>query len=134
MVKVLIVEDLATNMAKAQSVLADLGVKEVDTLSSVAFAIEYLRDVVEGKRQRPELILLDLSLGHESGFEVLRLWKSEPALKNIEIVVWTQMGSLQRQMCELFGLKYVARKWANYDGTNDLRDKLKQALERRKAG
>ena len=59
----------------------------------------------------PDLILLDLSFPKESGFEVLRYWKSNPKLQSIHIVVWTVMGETEKKLCKFFGVDHVVPKW-----------------------
>jgi CheY-like chemotaxis protein len=65
-------------------------------------------------------------LGYESGFEVLRRWRSDRKLSGIQIVVWTQMGDREQEICRLFGLKHVISKWA---GAAELQDAIKAAMQ-----
>ena len=109
--RVLIVEDNPSDIRKSEDVLKRLGVQEIKLATTVAKAIEYLDDVRAGSRPAPDVIILDLSFSLESGFEVLRFWKSHAQLKNIRIVVWTVMGELEQQLCRLFGVKEVVPKW-----------------------
>ncbi|HZS27653.1 MAG TPA: response regulator [Candidatus Angelobacter sp.] len=126
MANVLIVEDDASDLRKATSALAELGLGPADPVSSVGEALRYLDEAVEGKRSKPALILLDLALGYESGFEVLRRWRSDRKLSDIQIVVWTQMGEREQEICRLFGLKHVIPKWA---GDTELQDAVKAAMQ-----
>jgi CheY-like chemotaxis protein len=126
MANVLIVEDDASDLRKATSALAELGLGPVDPVSTVGKALSYLDEVVEGKRSKPGLILLDLALGYESGFEILRRWRSDRKLSGIQIVVWTQMGEREQEICRLFGLKHVVSKWA---GTPEMQDAVKAAIQ-----
>src|SRR5579872_1873442 len=109
--RVLIVEDNPSDIRKSEDVLKRLGVQEIKLATTVAKAIEYLDDVRAGSRPAPDVIILDLSFSLESGFEVLRFWKSHAQLKNIRIVVWTVMGELEQQLCRLFGVEHVVPKW-----------------------
>lgn len=126
MANVLIVEDDASDLRKATAALVELGLGPLDPVSTVGEALRYLDEVAEGKRSRPGLIILDLSLGYESGFEVLRRWRSDRKLSSIKIVVWTQMGEREQEICRLFGLKHVISKWA---GSAELRDAVKAAMQ-----
>ncbi len=56
-------------------------------------------------------MVLDLDLGYESGFEILRFWHSNPELSKIKMVVWTALGNEQRELCRLFGVRSVVSKW-----------------------
>jgi CheY-like chemotaxis protein len=93
-------------------VVKKLGSKEITTYSNIAAAMLYLQDVVEGTAEAPDLILLDLSFPKESGFEVLRYWKSNPKLHPIHVVVWTIMGETEKKLCRFFGVDHVVPKWA----------------------
>ena len=126
MANVLIVEDDASDLRNATSALVELGLGPLDPVSSVGEALRYLDEVGEGKRSKPGLILLDLALGYESGFEVLRRWRSDRKLSGIQIVVWTQMGDREQEICRLFGLKHVISKWA---GAAELQDAIKAAMQ-----
>lgn len=109
MQRVLIVEDEVADIRSAAAVLKRLGVTEVDAVRNVGAAIVRLQDAVDGLKAAPSLVLLDLDFASESGFEVLRFWKSHPELKNTRIVVWTFMGDPQVEMCHLFGVDVVRK-------------------------
>jgi CheY-like chemotaxis protein len=109
MQRVLIIEDNAADVYQATSILQRLGITDIHAITSVAFAIEYLRDIIEGKKKPPDLVILDLEFGKESGFEVLRFWKSAPQLKDVRFIVWTVMGELEQKMSRLFGVEVVPK-------------------------
>ncbi len=111
MPSVLIVEDDAADLRQATSVLKGMGFEQIQPAVSASAALRYLEEVAERKRVPPSLIALDLALGYESGFEVLRRWKSDARLKAIKIVVWTKMGEREQELCRLFGLQHVIPKW-----------------------
>jgi len=125
MANILIVEDDANDLRTATAALKELGLGPVDSAARVSDALRYLEEVVERKREAPALIVLDLSLGYESGFEVLRRWKGERRLSQIPIVVWTQMGEREQELCRLFGLKHVIAKWTD---VSELQNAVKAAL------
>src|SRR5215510_8588324 len=77
MAHILIVEDDPADVCTASAALAKVGLAEIDPVATVAEAHCYLDEVREKKRESPALILLDLSLGYESGFEILRRWRSD---------------------------------------------------------
>jgi CheY-like chemotaxis protein len=110
--RVLIVEDTPADMRQSSAVVKKLGAKEITAINNIAAALLFLQDVVEGIQQAPDLILLDLSFPQESGFEVLRLWKSTPQLHAIQVVVWTVMGDTEKKLCRFFGVDHVVPKWA----------------------
>jgi len=119
--RVLIVEDNLQDLRKCVSVLDRLGAERVDALSNVGAAMMRLENILEDKMAAPDLIILDLNFANESGFEVLRFWKSEPKLKQIPVLVWTQMGETEQKLCQYFGVRVIA-KWA---GTGELEEAVR---------
>ncbi len=110
--RVLIIEDTPADTKQSVAVVQKLGAQEIMTQNNIASALLFLQDVVEGTKESPDLILLDLSFPKESGFEVLRFWKSNPKLKPVHIVVWTVMGETEKKLCQFFGVDHVVPKWA----------------------
>lgn len=123
MSRVLIVEDNTSDLRQSAAILRKLRFEEVDAVNNVPAALLRLQDALDKKKAAPDLVLLDLSFTRESGFEVLRLWKSNrEGLKNTRIVVWTAMGETEQQLCRYFGVDVVP-KWAGPDELeNVLRD------------
>ena len=107
--RVLIVEDTPADVRQSTAVVKKLGASDVITLNNIAAAILFLQDVVEGTKPAPDLILLDLSFPRESGFEVLRYWKSNDKLHEIHVVVWTVMGDTETKLCKFFGVEHVVQ-------------------------
>jgi len=110
--RVLIVEDTPGDVRQSTAVVKKLGANDVIAVNNIAAAILFLQDVVEGTKEAPDLILLDLSFPHESGFEVLRYWKSNAKIHGIHVVVWTIMGDTEKKLCQFFGVEHVVPKWA----------------------
>jgi CheY-like chemotaxis protein len=124
---VLIIEDTPNDARQSIAVVKSLGAKEITAIDNIASAILLLQDVLEGTREAPDLILLDLSFPKESGFEVLRLWKSNPKLQSIHIVVWTVMGETEKKLCTFFGVEHIVPKWA---GPKELEAALRTYIEK----
>ena len=120
--RVLIVEDTPADVRQSTAVVKKLGASDVIAMNNIAAAILFLQDVVEGTKPAPDLILLDLSFPRESGFEVLRYWKSNDKLHEIHVVVWTVMGDTETKLCKFFGVEHVVPKWA---GPKELEAALK---------
>jgi CheY-like chemotaxis protein len=83
----------------------------VDALSSVHAARNYLEGCLKGERPLPDGIVLDLDLGYESGYELLRYWHSTPPLSSVPVIVWSILGEDQREMCRLFKVDRFVAKW-----------------------
>lgn len=126
MQRVLLIEHNPADIHEATSVLQKLGIKDVHVITSALLAIEYLRDISEKRQAIPDVVLLDLDFGKESGFEVLRFWKSTPELKGMHVIVWTIMGDLEKQMSELFGVHHVVSK---HESPKELQRVLQQVIE-----
>ena len=92
MSRALIVEDTNSDLRQSAAILKKLGFKEIDAVHDVPRALVILQDGVDGRTPLPSLILLDLSFTQESGFEILRYWKSnKDSMKDTRVVVWTVM-------------------------------------------
>lgn len=124
--RVLIVEDTPADVRQSTAVVKKLGAQDIIAMNNIAAAILFLQDVVEGTKPAPDLILLDLSFPRESGFEVLRYWKSNAKLQGIHVVVWTVMGDTEKKLCEFFGVEHVVPKWA---GPKELEAALKTFIQ-----
>lgn len=95
--RVLIVEDEPHIIESLTFVLSREGF-EVSSVLDGESAVETLR------RTPPDLMILDVMLPKLNGFEVLKLAKSEPALKSIPVIILTAKGQLQdRRMAEEIG-------------------------------
>ncbi|HEU5413095.1 MAG TPA: response regulator [Candidatus Angelobacter sp.] len=115
MSRALIIEDTKSDLRQSAAILEKLGFKEIDAANDVPRALVTLQDGVDGRKPLPSLILLDLSFTQESGFEILRYWKSnKDSMKDTRIVVWTVMGETEQQLCRYFGVDVVP-KWAGPD-------------------
>jgi len=113
----LILEDTRKDAKVATEVLTKAGIVDIQLMDNVPAAVFRLNEVMEGKHKAPDLLLVDLSFPTDSGFEVLRLWKSNPQLIKIPLVVWTQMGKTEQKLCDYFGVTKIVSK---YDGRQGL--------------
>jgi CheY-like chemotaxis protein len=119
----LIIEDTNSDLRQSAAVLQKLGFKEIDAANNVPGALVTLQDAVDGKKPLPDLVLLDLSFTRESGFEVLRYWKSnKESMKGTRVVVWTVMGETEQQLCRYFGVDVVSK----HSGPGELERVLRQ--------
>src|ERR1700757_440360 len=107
----LIVEDQPTDVRIAADIAQELGFTAIEARTTASAAKVYLEKAIEGNAPLPDLILLDLDLGYESGHELLRFWHSNPGLTGIQMIVWTVLGTEQQEMCRLFNVSAVVPKW-----------------------
>jgi DNA-binding response OmpR family regulator len=65
-------------------------------LQEAGFDIEVFSDSVVGlakaKETHPELILLDIVIPNMDGFEVLRAMKEDPEIKDIPVIILSNLG------------------------------------------
>lgn len=110
--RVLVVEDDLHDLKKCVAVLERLGAEQVDALSNISTAMFRMQNIMEGTVESPDLIILDLDFSKDSGFEILRIWKANPRLNQIPLVVWTHLGDTEQKLCHYFGVQKVIPKWA----------------------
>lgn len=83
--KILIIEDddflrsLAVTKLQSSNFIVDSASNGQDGLTKIQSSI-------------PDLLILDLMLPVMSGFDVLRAVRNEPALKNLPVIVFSNMG------------------------------------------
>lgn len=123
-VRVLLIEDDAADTNKAIAIFDKLGL-EAQSKITVLAARHLLEEVAEGAQPAPHLIVLDLGFTNESGFEVLRYWKSTPALKAIPVIVWTQAGDQDRKIAGYFSVAAVVLK---SNGVKELENAVKRVV------
>jgi CheY-like chemotaxis protein len=115
MAKVLIVEDQAADAHLAADVVRSLGISDIEARSTAGSAKVYLEAAME-KNEAPDVIVLDLDLGYDSGHEVLRYWHTHRGAHKPHMVVWTVMGKEQQEMCKLFNVDAVVPKYEGAEG------------------
>lgn len=110
MKRLLIVEDQSADLRVAVDVVKSLGVSFVEARTSITAAKAYLESALDGEDPLPDLIIVDLDLGYESGFELLRFWHGNRRFSNIHLIVWTVMGEEQREICRMFKVNAIVSK------------------------
>ena len=114
--RVLIVEDEPHIIESLSFVLGREGFLVSSALDGEA-AVEVLR------RDPPDLVILDVMLPRLNGFEVLKLAKSDPALKSIPVIVLTAKGQQQdRRLAEEIGSDgFMTKLFSNRDVIDNVR-------------
>lgn len=108
--RLLIVEDHPNDLQIAAKAAETSGFAEVEARGTASNARAYLEKALDDGQPLPGAILLDLDLGYESGFELLRYWHGNPELAKIPLVVWTILGDQYRDICRMFKVNaYVSK-------------------------
>ena len=89
MSRILIVEDHVKDLSVAEQTARSAGFSDIEARADIRSAKCYLEKALGADGY---LILLDLDLGQESGYEILRIRYSSPHLARIPVVIWTQLG------------------------------------------
>lgn len=88
MKKILLVEDNPPTIEIYEKVFRGGGF-EIETIKTAYEGLERLKEIREGKKERPDLILLDLILPDVNGIEILKEAKSHPQTRDILVFVLT---------------------------------------------
>ena len=107
--EVYIVEDDSLSIRQAALTIAqeypDAHVRIFTDPSTTLLALE---DLQERKLPLPHLVILDLGFGSQSGFEILRYWRSISS--RVPIIVWTELGATYQELSQFFGVRAVVSK------------------------
>jgi CheY-like chemotaxis protein len=123
---ILLIEDNPSDSSVCAAALHELGYDGVQLITHVEAAEQHLDDIVSNLTGPPAAIVLDLGLGYDSGFAVLRKCHAEPRLKKVPILVWTKRSDRQT---ESFSDQLGANDFLVKTGDPQaLRDALKRLL------
>ncbi len=85
---VLVVEDNVSNFVLIAKLLAFMGIEKCEWKTTGWGVVEFANTMT-----RVDLVLMDLRLPHEDGYEALRQIRAHPQLKDTLVVVVTAQGS-----------------------------------------
>lgn len=97
MSKVLLVEDDTMFVKMYQKKFTREGIELITALDGV-------EGLEQMKKIKPDLVILDLMMPKMSGTEVLRAIRKDPKLKNIPIIVMTNLNSSSEELNEAMSL------------------------------
>jgi PleD family two-component response regulator len=118
---VLLVEDKSSDADRCRAILHQMGYDGVHLITNLELALEYLDDVLDKLTRPPDAIILDLGLGYDSGFDILRKCNAHPLLQRVPILVWTKQADEQSEV------------FSAYLGAKDYLVKSRDPLPLRKA-
>lgn len=104
---ILIVDDSETNLVLLEAILEDAGCNVVKAYSAKEALVSLTRSI-------PHLILLDLLMPNENGFDLLKRLKSNGIFKDIPIIIVTAFANKEnRLMAKELGAVDVIEKPIN---------------------
>jgi CheY-like chemotaxis protein len=127
----LILENNPTDLRKAADFAKRAGFDELEVYRHASEATAYLQKGLAGRVPLPHAMVVDLDLGMEGGFELVRYWHSSPKLKSIPVLVWSILGNDQKAICRPFGVSQFVSK---QDDPNVLRAALAEIIAGRSNG
>jgi DNA-binding response OmpR family regulator len=123
---ILLIEDQPAFSDTCTRALHELGYDGVQLITRVQEAENHLDDIVSNLTEAPAAIVLDLGLGMDSGFTLLRKCHAEPRLQQVPILVWTKhTDDLSRTFSNYLGAKDFLVKSGD---PQQLRDALKRLM------
>lgn len=123
---VLLIEDEPSDSTVCAKALHELGYDGVQLITHLEAAEQHLEDIVSNLTGPPAAIILDLGLGYDSGFAVLRKCHAEPRLEKVPILVWTKRDDTQtKSFCDQLGADDFLVK---SDDEQELRETLERLL------
>jgi len=125
--RLLLVEDELKDLKFASDTARSIGIEEIEARTTLQAARSYLDKALQDEVPLPDCIVLDLNLGYESGYELLRYWHSTPRLAQIPVIVWSILGDEQREMCKLFKVDSFVAIWEAAEAFRDALVKLQQS-------
>ena len=90
--KILIIEDDVPTIKLFQEIFPMAGF-EIEVLDLGKKGVERMKEIREGKKEKPDLILLDLILPDINGIEVLKEARRYPETKNLKIYALTNYSN-----------------------------------------
>ena len=123
---ILLIEDEAAFSDTCTKALHELGYDGVQLITQMLEAEQHLDDIVSNLTEPPAAIILDLGLGMDSGFTLLRKCHAEPKLLEVPILVWTKHADeLSKMFSDYLGVKDFLVKSGD---PQELRDALKRLM------
>jgi len=108
---VLVVDRNPKHLSLAANTVRAAGFPAIETIDSYESARSWLEGRLEAHLPPPHVMILDLDLGLDSGYDLLRFWYFTPAWSKTHVIVWTDLPEDNRKICELFNVDFYIPKW-----------------------
>lgn len=106
----LVLEDALAELRTVVALARRAGFDEFEISERVIEARIYLEQAMAGKVPLPGALFIDLDRGLDAGCELLRFRNAHTLLKEIPAVIWTVLGTRERERCKSFGaLSFVSK-------------------------
>lgn len=110
--EILLVEDSADDQVLVRRALRVYPEVNISTASDGQEALDYFAS----RTELPELVILDLKLPKLDGFDVLRWIRSQPALQELSVVVFSSSDEVHDiELATRYGANGYARKPVDFD-------------------
>lgn len=108
--RILIVDDDRDDLDLLCSSFHEIGVKEVNAVESVQEAIEFLQNA-DDKKVLPKLIVTDLNMPGQCGYELLKILKTTPLYMHIPVIIFSTSISEKeiKKSLSLGALDYIPK-------------------------
>jgi hypothetical protein len=104
-------EDALAELRTVAASARRAGFDEFEISERVIEARIDLEQAMAGRVPLPEALFIDLDRGLDAGCELLRFRNAHTLLKEIPAVIWTILGTCERERCKSFGaLNFVSKK------------------------
>ncbi len=127
MKKILLIEDDLVTIELYEAVFKKAGF-DIETITTATEGLERLKEIKQGKKEKPRLILLDLLLPDTNGNSILKQAKSWSETKDILIFVLTNYTNpkLTKELLKQGADKFLVKTDYN---PSELLDIVKQSLK-----
>ena len=98
---ILFIEDDHSTMEVYQISLEQAGFKVIPILSGED-ALEKIKEVIQGKAEKPDLVLLDYVLSGVDGFEVLKKIRGNSKTKDLKVFITTNYSVAELKLKNRF--------------------------------
>ena len=107
---ILFIEDDHSTMEVYQISLEQAGFKVVP-ISSGEDASKKIKEIIQGKAKKPDLVLLDYMLSGIDGLEVLKEIRKNPKIKNLKVFITTNYSVSELKLKNKFikGEKFILK-------------------------
>lgn len=120
-IRLLLVEGAAQDIHLALETAHSIGITEIETRTTLDSALTSLERGLRDEHRLPDIIVVDVELGLDSGYELMRYWRGSPRLTQIPLLAWSRLSHQHRGLSAVFKVTDYVSKW---DGPEALKAAL----------